>query len=78
MKTSSTEVMMIRCRNEIEKSTRRTYRYFNGFESHIYVAISTSNRCPNFNVCLRFKIDEIWTNLPRGISMSTRQRNNGR
>lgn len=71
METTSTEVMMIRCRNEIENSTRRTYRYFNGFESQIYVAISTSNPCHNFSVYLRFIIDEIWTNLPRGISMST-------
>ena len=47
---ASTEVVSIRRRNDIEKSTWRTHRYFFHFESRIHVEISMSNRCHNFHV----------------------------
>ena len=50
METGITEVMPIRRRNDIEKSTWRSDRYFADFESRIHVEISTSNRCHNFHV----------------------------
>ena len=53
-------------RNNIEKSTWRTRRYFVDFSCGIHVEISTSNRFPSF------KIDEISTIFSRGISTSTR------
>ena len=68
METASTEVMSIWRRNDIEKSTWRTHRYFVDFESRIHVEISTSNRCHNFHVDSPFKIDIICMNFPRGIS----------
>ena len=74
METASTEVTSIRRRNDIEKSTWRTHRYFVDFESRIHVEISTSNRCHNFHVDSPFKIDVISTNFPRGISTSNRWR----
>ena len=43
MEITSKEVMSIQRRNDIEKSTWRTYRYFVDFESGILVEISTSN-----------------------------------
>ena len=72
MKTSSTEVTLIWRRNDIEKSTWKTHQYFVNFESQIHVEISTSNRCNSFHVDSPFKIDEISTNIPRGISTSNR------
>ena len=70
METASTEVTSIWRRNDIEKSTWRTHRYFVDFESRIHVEISTSNRCHNFHVNSPFKIDVISTKFPRGISES--------
>ena len=43
---------------------------FVDFESRIQVEISTRNRCHNFHMDSPFKIDEISTNFPRGISTS--------
>ena len=68
METASTEVTSIRRRNNVEKSTWKTHRYFVDFESRIHVEISTSNRCHNFHVDSPFKIDVVSTNFPRGIS----------
>ena len=59
IETASTEVTSIRRRNDIEKSTWITHRYFVDFESRIHVEISTSNRCHNFHVDSSFKIDVI-------------------
>ena len=70
IETASTEVTSIWRRNDIEKSTWRTHRYFVDFESRIHVEISTSNRCHNSHVYSPFKIDIISTNVPRGISTS--------
>ena len=72
METASKTVSSIRYRNEIEKFTCRTHRYFVDFESRINVEISTSNRCHNFHVNSPLKIDEISTNFPRGISTLNR------
>ena len=69
METLNTAVMSIRRRDDIEKYTWRTQRYFVNFESR-----TTSNRYHNFHVGSLFKIDEILTNFPRGISMSNRWR----
>ena len=74
MEKSSTEVTSIWRRNDINKSTWRTHRYFVDFESRIDGEISTSNRCHNFHVESPFKIDVISTNFPRGISTSNRWR----
>ena len=74
METASTEVTSIWRRNDIEKSTWRTHRYFVDFESRIHVEISTSNRCHNFHVDSPFKIDVASTNFARGISTSNRWR----
>ena len=74
METESTEATSIRRRNYIEKSTQKTQRYFVDFESQIHVEISTSNRCHNFHEDSPFRIDEISTNFPRGISTSNRWR----
>ena len=74
METASTEVTSIWRRNDIEKSTWKTHRYFVDFESRIHVEISTSNWCHNFNVDWPFKIDVISTNFPQGISTSNRWR----
>ena len=41
IETAGTEVMSIRRRNDIEKSTWKTHRYFVDFESRIHVKIST-------------------------------------
>ena len=71
---ASTEVTSIWRRRDIEKSTWRTHRYFIDFESGIHVEFSTLNRCHNFHVDLPFKIDEISTNFPRGISTWNRWR----
>ena len=68
METISTEVMSIRSRNDIEKSTWTTHWHFIDFESWIHVKISTSNQNHKFQVNLRFKIDIISTNLSLGIS----------
>ena len=70
METASTEVTSIWRRNDIEKSTWRTHRYFVDFEIRIHVEISTSNQCHNSHVDSPFKIDIISTNFPRGISTS--------
>ena len=59
--TASKTITSIRHRNDIEKSTWRTHRYFADFESRIHVEISTP-----------FKIDEISWNFPRGILTSNR------
>ena len=72
METASKTVSSIRYRNEIEKFTWRTHRYFVDFESRINVEISTSNRCHNFHLNSPLKIDEISTNFPRGISTLNR------
>ena len=72
METASTEVMSIWRRNDIEKSTWRTHRYFVDFEIRIHVEISTSNRCHNFHVDSPFKIDVISTSFPRRILTSNR------
>ena len=72
MKTASIEIMSIRRRNDIEKSTWRTHQYFVDFEYGIHVEISTSNRCHNFHVDSPFRIDVILTNFSRGTSMSNR------
>ena len=72
MKTASTEVMSIRRQKDIEKSTWRTHRYLIDFESQIHVKISLPIRCHNFHVDSSFKIYEILTNFPRGISTSNR------
>ena len=72
METASTEVTSIWRRNDIEKSTWRTHRYFVDFESRIHVEIPTPNRCYNFHVDSPFKIDVISINFPRGISKSNR------
>ena len=74
MKTANIEVTLIRCRNDVEKSTWRTHRYFFDFESRIRVEISTSNQCHNFHVDSPFKIDVTSTNFPREISTSNRWR----
>ena len=74
METASTEVTSIWCRNDIEKSTWRTHRYFIDFESRIHVEISTSNQCHNFHLDSSFKIHVISTNFPRGISTPNRWR----
>ena len=74
METASTEVTSIRRRNNVEKPTWRTHRYYVDFESRIHVEISTSNECHNFPVDSPFKIDVISTNFPRGISTSNRWR----
>ena len=70
METASTLVTSIRRRNNIEKSTSITHRYFADFESRIFVKISTSNRCQKFQEDFSFKIDEVSTNFQRGISTS--------
>ena len=72
METASTEVTSIRRRNNVEKSTWKTHRYFVDFESRIHVEISTSNRCHNFHVDLPFRIVAISTNFPRGTLTSNR------
>ena len=74
METASTEVTSIRRRNNVEKSTWKTHRYFVDFENRTHVQIFTSNRCHNFHVDSPFKIDVISTNFPRGISTSNRWR----
>ena len=76
METASTEVTSIQRRNETEKSTWKTHWYFVDFESRMHVKIFTSNRCHNFHVDSLFKISEISTNFPRGISTSNRWRIN--
>ena len=63
MKTTSTEVMSTRYRNNIQISTWRTRQYFVDFERRIHVEISMSNRCHNFHGDSSFKIDEISTNV---------------
>ena len=57
METASTEATSIQRRNDIEKSTWKTNRYFVDFESRIHVDISTSNRCHNFHMDSPLKID---------------------
>ena len=74
METASTEVTSTGRRNNVEKSTWKTHRYFVDFESRIHVEISTSNRCHNFHLDSPFKIDVISTHFPRGISTSNRWR----
>ena len=44
METVSSEVTSIRRQNDIEKSTWRSHRYFDYFQSRIHVEISRSNR----------------------------------
>ena len=72
--TESKAVSPIRHRNAIEKFTWKTHRYFVDFESRIHVEIFTSNLCHYFHLGSPFKIDEISTNFPRGISTSNRWR----
>ena len=74
MKTASTEVTSNRRRNNVEKPTWRTHRYFVDSESRIHVEISSPNRCHNFHVDSPFKIYIISKNFPRGISTSNRWR----
>ena len=66
-------ITSIRHRNDKEKFTWKTHRYFIDFESRIHVEISTLNRC-YFHLDSPFKIDEISTNFPRGTSRSDRWR----
>ena len=73
MEIASTDVMSI-WRFDIEKSMRRTHRYFVTFGSRIHVEISTLNRYHDFHVDSPFKIDKILTKFPRGISASYRWR----
>ena len=70
METANTEVTSTRRQNDIEKSTWRTHRYFVDFNSRIHVDVFTLNRCRNFHVNSTFKIDEISTNFPLGVSTS--------
>ena len=72
--TNNLEATSIRHRNDIEKFTCGTHRYFIDFESRIDMELSTPNRCHLFHVDLPFIIDEILTNFRRGISMSNRWR----
>ena len=72
--TTTLEVMSIRHRNDIAKSTRRIHRYFIDFKSLIDVELSMSNRCHFCHVDLPFIIDKISTNFQRGILMSNRWR----
>ena len=72
METASTEVASIQCRNNIEKSTGRTHRYFVDFGSQTHVKISTLKRCHNFHVDSPLKIDEISANIQRGNSTVNR------
>ena len=71
METASTEVTVIQRRNDMEKSTWKTRRYFVDFESRIHVKISTSNQFPRvfafqnqlnlpetFHVEFRWRIDK--------------------
>ena len=74
METASTEIASIRRRNHIEKSTWTIDQYFVNFENRIHVDISTANRCHNFHVDSRFKIDVILVKFPRDISTSNRWR----
>ena len=74
METASTVVTSIQRRNDIGKSTWKTQRYLADFESWTHLEISASNRCHNFHVDSYFKIYEISTNFPRGISTSNRWR----
>ena len=74
MDSAITEVTSIRRRNNVEKSTWRTHRYFVDFKSRIHVEISTSNRCHNLHVDSPFKIYVISTNFPRAISTLNRWR----
>ena len=52
METASTEVKSIWRRNDIEKSTWRTHRYFVDFESRIHVEISTSKHPRRIDVII--------------------------
>ena len=61
METASTDVISIWRRKNIEKSIDI---------SSNWKVKPTSNQCHNFHVDLPFKIDEILTNFPRGISTS--------
>ena len=70
MKTTSTEVTSIPRRNDIQKPTWRTYRYFVDFESRILIVMCTSNRCYNFYLDPSFKVDVISTNFLRVALMS--------
>ena len=70
LETANTEVTLIWCRNDIEKSMRRTHQYFVDFESYIHVEISTSNPCHDFHVDSPLKIDEISMHSSRRISTS--------
>ena len=72
METASTGVKSMRHRNDIEKSTWRSHRYFVNFESRILVEISTSNWCHNFLVDSPFKIDVISTSFLRALSTKNR------
>ena len=74
METENTEATSNRRRNDIEKSTWKTHQYFVDFENQVHVEIPTSNRYHNFHMVSPFKIDEISTNFPRGISTSNRWR----
>ena len=75
METAHTEVTLIWRRNDIEKSTWRTHRYFVNFKGRrIHVKISTSNRCHKFHVDSPIKINEITTNFPRGMLTLNRWR----
>ena len=75
METAHTEVTSIWRRNDIEKSTWRTHRYFVNFKGRrIHVKISTSNRRHKFYVDSPIKINEISTNFPRGMLTMNRWR----
>ena len=74
METAGTEVASIRRRNDIEKFTWRIHQYFVDFENRTNIEISTANRCHNFHVNVRFKIDVISTKFPRSILTSNRWR----
>ena len=72
METENTEATSNWRRNDIEKSTWKTHQYFVDFENQVHLEIPTSNWYHNFHVVSPFKIDEISTNFPRGISTSNR------
>ena len=60
--TASKAVTSIWHRNDIEKSTCKTHRYFVDFESRIHVEISRSNRFPRgFAFQNRWNHDELST-----------------
>ena len=74
METASTEVTSIRHRNNVKKSTWRTYRYFVDFESRIPVEMSKLNWCLSWLAFQnRCNFDELSTWNFHVESMANRQ-----